>query len=979
MTRLYLFVRRYLTVLLLFGAMVGFAQGRTVTGKVTSSDDGSGIPGVNILEKGTSNGTVSDVDGNFSISVGTDATLVFSFVGYVTQEVAVGSQSAVNVSMVSDVTALSEVVVVGYGSQDKKEITSSVVSVRPEDFNRGNVNDATQLLAGKVPGLSISKPNSDPNGSPQIRLRGVSTIGANTEPLVVIDGVIGASLGNVDPNDIASIDILKDGSAAAIYGSRGSSGVILITTKKGSKGKLSAEYNGYISSESVAKFVPVLGREEFLALGGNDLGGNTDWADEVTRNGFSNVHNISIGGGSAGNSYRFALNLRDIQGPLDKSGFDQINARINLSQRALKDKLNFSFDLAATDRKSDFSFSEAMRYAVLFNPTAPIFNSDGTFAQYILFDNFNPASIIRQNTNEGKAKRINLSGKVDYEITSGLTATASYALQREETSNGQYYPTNSLFRGFNRNGLAVRSFDSRSFDLFETYLSYTKNLGEINATFNGGYSFQENLDNNTFISTGDFPTDDFKYNRLDLSKDIPRGLATITSTSTPESKIIAFFGRVNLNYKEKLFFNASLRREGSTKLGEGNKWGLFPAVGAGVDITKFAQIPSFNLLKVRVGYGVTGSLPIENGLSQPLFGASFANINGEIVNSFSLQRAANPDLKWETKAETNIGIDMAFLGNRLTASLDVYQRDIQDFILNRTVDASVFGVGNRFENAGKIQTKGIELALGFKAIEKVDFSWSTNLVLSHYKSVLKEYVSQFEYQATLGAPGQNDTQLIRVEVGKEIGQIWGYQFSGQTESGEPLMVAADGTLKKSSELNRNVDGRVLGQGLPDLEIGWTNQIAYKKWDFNLFFRSALGHSLVNTYRAFYEPIIPGQINSYNRIDTKFSRTDITDAKFSSYYVEKGDFVKLDNITIGYNFSLPTGSSVTRLRAYFTAQNPFVVTSYTGVDPEVRLADFGDPDNGNFQGTVPNVLAPGLDRRNNYFRSRTLTLGVTIGF
>lgn len=337
MTKLYLFVRRYLTVLLVFGTLVSFAQ-QSVSGKVTAADDGSGIPGVNILEKGTSNGTVSDSDGNYRISVGANATLVFSFVGYTTQEVSVGSQSSINVSLQSDVTALSEVVVVGYGTQEKREITSSVTSVKSEDFNKGTINDPAQLLQGKVAGLNITRPGGDPNGSYNIRLRGIGTVGANAEPLVVIDGVIGGSLNTVDPNDILSIDVLKDGSAAAIYGSRGGSGVILITTKSGKKGRVDVSYNGSVATESIARTVDFMSADEYKAVqGAVDLGSSTDWLEAVTRSGRNMVHNLSLSGGNQGTTYRASFNLRDAQGIAINSGFTQLNGRLNLTQKALKD------------------------------------------------------------------------------------------------------------------------------------------------------------------------------------------------------------------------------------------------------------------------------------------------------------------------------------------------------------------------------------------------------------------------------------------------------------------------------------------------------------------------------------------------------------------------------------------------------------------------------------------------------------------
>ncbi|MDP5060563.1 MAG: TonB-dependent receptor plug domain-containing protein, partial [Maribacter sp.] len=438
-------MKKFLLVLLVL--FVGFqgslmAQEKTVTGKVTGGDDGLGIPRVNVTIKGTSRGVPTDIDGNYTIQASSSDVLSFSFIGYITQEVAVGNQTSINVTLQPDVTSLEEVVVVGYGSQEKKEITSSVVSLDAKDFNIGNINSATGLLQGKVAGLSVYNKGGDPNSNPVIRLRGLSTVGSNVEPLVVIDGVIGASLSNVDPNDIETMDVLKDGSAAAIYGSRGSAGVIIVTTKKGSRGAsgLSAEYNGYVAAATVLQYQPVMNRSEYIAAGGNDLGADTDWQKEITRTAVTQVHNISVSGGSENTTFRLSTNFRNVEGVLRKSGFDQINARASIDHYAMNDKLNIKFNMALTNREQSFSFNDAFRYAALFNPTAPIRFDNGEFFQAILFDNFNPVAIIEQNQNIGESRNLNFSIQGSYEIAEGLNITASYAQQLNTSNGGTFYP-----------------------------------------------------------------------------------------------------------------------------------------------------------------------------------------------------------------------------------------------------------------------------------------------------------------------------------------------------------------------------------------------------------------------------------------------------------------------------------------------------------------------------------------------------------
>lgn len=980
MVRLYLSKCRHAILLLFFASSVAIAQAQVVTGTVISEDDGAPIPGVNILEKGTNNGTVTDVEGNYRITVGSGATLVFSFVGYQSQEVVVGTQTTIAVTLKSDVTALSEVVVVGYGTQEKKEITGSVIQLAAKDFNKGNINDPTSLLQGKVAGLSIYNKGGDPNSSPVIRLRGLSTIGSNAQPLVVVDGVLGASLDNIDPNDIESVNVLKDGSAAAIYGSRGSSGVILITTKRGKKSGLTMDYNGYVAAQSVFNNIPVMSADEYVAAGGNDLGSRTDWQDLVTRTGVTNVHNVSIGGGTQNTTFRLASNFRNVQGILKKSGWDQLNTRANLTHSALDGKLNLDFNMAFTNRKIDYSFSEALRYAALYNPTAPVYFDNGQYYQAVLFDNFNPVAILEQNINEGERNNLNYSAKVDYSPVEPLTFTINYGKQFNTDRRGEYYPSASFFRGLNRQGLA-RKFNSNSnFSLLELYGTYTKQFGTTDLSVSAGYSYQADQYEDSFIEMGDFPSDALGYHALEDSRNPLTGTGggnstNITSALGPVNKIIAFFGRVNLSFDNGIFFNASVRREGSTKLGAENQWGVFPAVGAGVDINKYLQLDNVNLLKLRVGYGVTGSLPTDSGLAQDAWDYDY---NQGLLN-VRFTTNGNPDLKWEQKAETNIGLEFGV--GKFSGTLDVYQRTIKDFILNVPVPVVEFASGNQWRNAGTIQTPGVELTLNYNAIQAGDLRWTPGIVLSRYKSTLKEYIVEEQARGDFGAPGQNGTPTIRVAVGEEIGQIWGPVFAGINETNGAATfqdLDGDGTVNANPANSlTSGDFRKLGSGIPAMEAGWTNQLQWKSWDLNVFFRGAFGHSLVNQFRGFYEPIDPGAINSYNRVKTDKAVAGLTEARYSSLYVEKADFFKLDNITLGRNFK--TSGAIKNLRVYISGQNLFVITKYTGIDPEPVLQDFGSVDNGGFVGTTPDPLSPGIDRRNNYFTARTFTFGLNIGF
>jgi TonB-dependent starch-binding outer membrane protein SusC len=984
------------SLILVFGLGASVLAQMSISGIVTDAANNEPLIGANVLIKGTGTGTITDIDGTYALKANAGDVLVFSYAGYTDQETTVGSSKTIDVAL-SAGRLLDEVVVVGYGTQRTKEVTSAVVSVSKEQFNQGPISDPAQLLQGKVSGLQIYNRGGDPNRASTIRMRGISTVGANVEPLIVIDGIIGASLQNVDPNDIESMDVLKDGSAAAIYGSRGSSGVILITTKKGSKkaGGVKLNYNGQLGVSDILRSIQVMSPTEFLAAGGTNLGSQTVWLDQVTQTGINQVHGVSAEGGAGNTSYRISANIRQVDGILQTSGFDQLNTRLNFNTKALNDKLTVDFNTSFTQRDQNFAFNEALRYAVTYNPTAPVFGENspfpfasnqfgGYFESLGLFDAFNPVSILNQNQNTGRRVEFNYGANLGYSLLDNLNVNFRIAQQNNTSANRQYYPTTSHFRGNAtspiRKGRADFYNDESRFKLYEAYATHLSEFGRSNLTITGGYSYQQNNFTSHNLSLGDFPNNDIDFiNRIQSSQDLQNaGFIGAGSASSPDEKIIAFFGRANYSFDDAIFINASMRREGSTKLGEDNQWGWFPALGLGVDLNKYAKIGGVDLLKARIGYGVTGSLPLQNGLSKPL---------REIENgpdgsvSTRLVRAANPDLKWEEKAETNLGID--FGSGRFRGTLDLYNRDIKDFILERRVDVTVFGVDRRFENAGKLNTKGLELALSYDLIKKSNVSYTTGVVLSTYKTVLEEYVIPQEIRANLGAPGQNGTNMILVKEGQRIGQIWGPVFDGVDDMGNPRFkdVNGDGRFVTDQDkgLDPDADFAVLGNGLPTLELGWTNNISYKGWNINAFFRGAFGHSLVNTFRAFYEPRLSSQ-TSYNFMNTSLVEPNLRNARFSSLYVEKADFFKLDNLTISRNIPLGNIKAISNLNVALTAQNLFVITKYTGTDPEPALVYYGSVDNGAVENiSNPDVLSPGIDSRNNYFSARTFTLGVNFNF
>lgn len=957
-----------------------------VTGKV-SDKSGQPLPGVSVTLKGTSTGTTSDASGAFSLTANdSTAVLVFTYVGFPMQEITLGNRTTLDVTLSSSAGQLNEVVVIGYGTQKRKEVTSAVATVNAEGFNKGNISDVAQLLQGKVSGLSISRPGGNPNGGFTIRLRGLSTLGANTSPLVVVDGQIGADINTIDPNDIQSMDVLKDAASAAIYGTRGSSGVIIITTKKGGRTPV-VSYNGSITSEKPSKFTPHMSAAEFRAAGGKDLGASTDWNEEITRNAISHIHNLSLSGGTGtGTNYIASINYRNSEGVAIRTGFNQVNAHFGLNQRALKDKLFFTIDATSTRRESDFGFDRAFQYATIFNPTAPLRTDDPTlnltgsgYVEQNFVEYANPLAVLEQNTNKGTNKRTNINASLTYEIFKGLKLLTRYAQQTTSNYRWLYLPKTSFDTrllntggarngsGFTRNGVAQKQDDENFNQLYENTLSYDRKvLGKIQLSALAGYSYQDFTNEGFLVQAGDFLTDITSEN-MASAQDLKTGKSNATSYKNG-SKLVAFFGRLNLNYNDIAFLSASLRREGSTQFGVNNKWGNFPAVSAGVDFSRLTNLGTVSSLKLRASYGVTGALPPNAYLALFLYGPTANNFyyNGNYIPSYEPTQNSNPDLKWERKAEFDIGIDFTAFDSRLTGSIDYYNRNTTDLLFNAIVPVPPFPTNRRWENIGTLKNTGVEFLIGYDVIKNTAFEWNTSVNFSTFNIKLTELERDLKIigASNLGSPGQEATEITRAVKGQEIGIIWGPIYKGVDANGK--YVFADSSGKDTP--NAKAFETQIGNGLPKFELGWTNTFRYKNLDLNFFFRGSFGHDLVNTARAFFENSTPTVVASYNVVKTKYYDPKLTTGQtFSSLYVERASFVKLDNATLGYNFTMKSTSAIKGIRAFINAQNLFVITDYTGVDPEVRYSYGG------------NILAPGVDARDTWVRTRALTLGVNVKF
>lgn len=970
------------------------AQNRTVTGTVMDPVLGEGVPGATVLIKGTTRGVATDLDGKFTIQVQPgDQILVVSFVGYNTKEVEIGNQSNIVIDLEEDIQSLQEAVVIGYGSQDKKEITSAVVGVKPEDFNKGNVSNPAQLLQGKVAGLSITRPGGNPNSGFNIRLRGLSTFGANSSPLIVLDGVIGASLENVDPNDIQSIDVLKDGSAAAIYGARGSSGVILITTTKKSsrEGSTNVSINSFATMDKAANLIPILSPEEFIARGGTDFGSRTDWRNELIDDAFSYTTNASVSGGFNNTNYMASVNYRDNNGIVTGVGNERLNTRINLSQGAINNRLRMNVNLSFTNVDSESINDAAFRYATIYNPTAPIFENTedaqrrfGGYFQRDLFDFFNPVALARQQQFIGETKTALTSYRAEFDILPNLTVSAQYSQDRRNTLSGALWSLQDFQVGLGAGGSAERTTFDRSQKIFESTLRYETEIADgINMTLLGGVAFQNTLNQGFGTRVRQFLFDS-GWNNLGAGA-IRLGNSTNLYSFANQDQLNSAFGRANFNYKNLFFLSASVRAETYSGFGRNNQTGVFPAVSIGSDFTQIFDMGVFDQFKPRVSFGVTGNLPPSPTLALGVYGnGNRIDLDGDPLTQndvfVGIVQNSNPnqELKWETKQEFNVGIDFGLFNGKMTGSMDYYVRNISDLLFNVPVatgapnpfDPGRFNTaGSTWVNLADLRAAGFEFALGLNRIGQGKLKWTPNMNFTIYDKTSIESLSAGELGfdelrfATPGSPGQNNNPIIYNRVGETLGDFYGPRLNGLTDGGEYILSTTD-----PNEFER------LGNGLPKGEFGFANNFEYGQWNLSFFLRGAWGHDLYNSYRGFYENG-DAPSNTWNSVVTDKTPTNplvTSTPTFNSSYIEDASFVRLDNMELGYNFKT-NSPNLSSLRVYFAAQNLFTITNYTGIDPEVRVTD-----NENGDGFTTS-LSPGIERRNTYFQTRSFTFGVSLNF
>ena len=959
-------------------------QKKNISGTVTDPD---GIPviGANVVIKGTTVGTVTDLDGKFSLDAANNDILSFSYIGYAEQEIEVGNRTLFNVKLAEDYKALEEVVVVGYGTMLKRNLSTSVGSVDSEKLlERPNATNVFQGLAGKVAGVNIALNSGAPGGSPAIKIRGIGSLNSSNTPLYVVDGVVGVDPDQIDPNIVQSIDILKDATSSSIYGARGANGVIVITTNRAKATKLSMEYNGSISFETFAKHADMLTANDYRRLtddpdfpGIQDEGTTTDWVDAISRTAISHNHFLSLKGGSAESNYVASIDYRKREGVIRHTDRESITAKIGLNHNMFNNKLRFQFNINDSYVTQQRAWYAAYLNALLENPTRPIYDENGNYTEYkVNLKPYNPVAMINEEYDVEGYNQLMMSGKITLSPIEGLNLSVMGAMQRfdrmENKSNTFKHMTTVVNGDY---GNVWNWADNTMQKNLELVGDYTKSLGLHNLGAMIGYSYQDDDAKGIYQWAKDFPTDMFGPWNIGSMNDMKDNKAAMTSYRNTH-KLISFFGRLTYNYNEKYMFMASLRREGSSRFGDNHKWGWFPAISAGWRISKenFMQdIQWLDDLKVRIGYGVTGNEVTSNLLSMYLLNyGGYAYINGKWTQGAGPYQNPNPDLKWETKSELNLGLDFSFLKNRLSGSIDIYHRETSDLLSTYEVPTPPYIVSSMMANVGKIRNQGIELLLSGTPIKTRDlrfditgtFSYNKNKIISLSNGL---YQKDYWYEGATGSPIQTHTHIVR--EGDPVGNFHGFQTHSLTSDGLWMVYGTDGQPKLLTDADDG-DKKVIGNGIPTTYGSLNLALSYKGFDVSVMFRGAFNFQVLNRQRMHWETTSRiGEGNLPRSVLEKpfGSNSYVKGAPaMQSYYVEDGDYVKLDNISVGYTFNLKKQKVIQRLRLYVAGNNLLTMTGYKGLDPEVSI-----------KGLAPGVEGSGAGEL--YPTTRQFTVGLNLLF
>lgn len=963
-------------------------QDVTISGKVLD-DTGLPLPGVTVVLKGTTRGTSTNASGDYSLSVpASGGTLVFSFIGFSTQEVAIGNQSTVNVSLSTDTKALQEIVVVGYGTQEKRDVTGAVTSITAKEFNAGPITAPLQQITGRAAGVNINQVGSEPGQAPSIRVRGITSLIGGNDPLVVVDGIQGdlGLLNQIPPSEISSIEILKDASATAIYGSRGAAGVLLITTKQGVAGKTTVEYSGVASLETIAKKYDLLNAAEYRAAaaerglsGEFDFGGDTDWFEEITRRGFTQTHNLAVSGGNDKFNYRTSVTGILQQGIVKKSNSDNYIARFQGSQRTLNDKLNLTFNLNNSIRTNEFNNGSRIGEAINRRPTDPIYGSEPLYKDtgpYFIdpnsFSYLNPVARTNEIVDGDRTNNLFGSLRADYEVVSGLTASAFGSWRKTNRVYEAYTSARTTVEGARNlgdvpaglegeerrlylenlpDGIANKLTGLSDERLFNAILNYKKEFGDHRLDVIGVNEWQKQVYEGYSVTARGFLVD----NRTNLgamqSADPNLFQQGNISSYKNDRTLASFLGRANYSYLDKYYLSGSFRRDGSSVFGANNKWANFFAASAAWRISEEAFLSGLTFvddLKLRVGYGETGN---QQGLG-PLNSVRLANnagtafFGGTLIPNFAITQNENADLRWEVKKMYNAGIDFGFLqGSRLSGTLDFYHGKTSDLLFDYSVPQPPYPFSSIKANIGEILNQGIELGLRYVLIENSDFELtlagnaSTNRTeVQELNGTLNGIPLETNYVVwgsggTTGVASTNNA-ISHLIIGQPLGTFYLFKHAGVDDNGNQILDDLNGDGLISDGNRQNPDRYIAGQALPKFTWAFTPSARYRNFDMNMVLRGAHGHKIFNARKATMSTL--GQLGQINVLKDALDLGINNLTYASDLWLEDGDFARLENLTLGYNINTSGWGSVKNLRVSVTANNLFIITNYSGIDPEVSM-------------------------------------------
>ncbi|MBQ1485327.1 MAG: SusC/RagA family TonB-linked outer membrane protein [Muribaculaceae bacterium] len=986
--------RLVIGLLTLLMPMIVLAQDITVQGTVTD-EAGETLIGATVQQKGTSNGTVTDFDGNFTLTVPTNAILSVSYIGYTPKEIAVNGQTNLIIVLSSDDQMLNEVVVIGYGTMDKKELTSAISHVSEKDFLTVSSLDPSMMIQGKVAGVSITNTGTgDPNNQASIQIRGVSSRSAGLGPLIVIDGVPGGNLTNINPNDIASFDVLKDGAASAIYGTRGSNGVIVVTTKKGSKdGQTHTSYSGQYSWDFINKELQMMNAQEYrdVRLGwgdtGVDLGGNIDWLDETSRTGGAMQHTLTLSGGNDKSNYRVSADYRNAHGIDLRSKREEYGARAAVMHTTKNGLFTLTANIAPRIIYRDNADWSVFKDAIEANPTTPLMNPDDPSLYY----NFqgqvvgsNPVERQRIEKDHAITKLLDWDGTVKLNLLPllaknedsphNLSTQVMFADHQYSNDNSWFRPSTSTIAINNgREGEASRSYGKESQYVFEWLTNYSGKFGLHYIKGMAGYSYQYSKYSGFNAENKDFPNDGLTSDNLGSGEYAKEEGEVMMGSYQNDAKLIAFFGRVSYNYDDRYMLTASLRHEGSSKFGIDNKWGNFPAISAGWRISSenfMKDITWINDLKLRADFGVTGNQDFGSYLSlNTMTGFGYYFYNGKYFQVWGPSKNVNPDLKWEKGKNWNVGLDFSLFNNRLYGSLNYFSRRQQDLLGNYKVSVPPYLFDETFVNVGTMKNTGFEFDLNFRAVDTPTFGYDINLVGTTMSNKFLDFSnSQYVGQDYYDVCGTEDPypfyNLQRIQKGESLGNFFMWKYAGHSTEGEWLVYDRDGDIIRASQAS-DADRQQVGNGMPKFTMSMSHTFRYRNFDLSLFFRGAFFFDIFNIHDFYY-----GTRNfTGNRLKKAYAKnfeiSSSANPVVCDYFLERGDYLKLDMVTLGYTFRPNNWRFLDRVRVFTTAKNLFTLTKFSGVDPSTYQV---------------NGLTPGGQGSRTYFPStRQLIVGVQVDF